>query len=510
MRKKNFILGTSISYLYNFVSIIVGIIAVPISLKYFGSEKYGVIAIINTLITYLSITNFGIPYAVGILAAQALGALERMKIIAKAFITIIVIVIASLGIFLFFSSNPSWIRVLGNIPKNIYTEVSAAAFFAAILFLLKLPFSLFSHGFIAIHKVYIAKIYDILLVIFPFIGMLITIFLKENLVFYFVTSGILIGFISIAGFIHFLFFERENRVLLINHFNKLIQPPTMNEFSAKSIFVTGFRLFIIGMAATVVWHTDNLVISHFIGLDAVTPYSITFRLITVTFVIFTTLNTALNPMYGNAYASRDYQWINETYNKITIISQILGGMVWIGSIAFAEDIINLWVGPKGYGGMLMVFAIGGYGYTVSLNHVHSGLINSTNLIKNVAYIGWSEAMVNLFLSLLLVKYLGAGGVALGTFLAAVGTVFWMLPLELFKRSDGEIRFKYMQALNQFFIVILPFLICALITSFVIVNKDIRLTANLLLISLYIMVSYNKIPQDLKNSILELFRKNIVN
>ena len=70
-RKKIFLLGTASSYGTNIVSIIVGLISVPIGLHYFGPIRYGVWAVISSVITYLNLSNLSINSATPVLIAKA-------------------------------------------------------------------------------------------------------------------------------------------------------------------------------------------------------------------------------------------------------------------------------------------------------------------------------------------------------------------------------------------------------------------------------------------------------
>lgn len=503
-RGKLFFLGTGISYLHNLISLGIGLVSIPISLTYFGVERYGALAIITTLLTYLSVTNFGIPAAAGILVAKALDKAEQLKIIAKAFIVITLLSTVVFLVFAFLTRYPFWIKIIGKIPANIHDEVGTAALLAGVLFLFNLPFTLFLQGFIGIQKVHIAKLYDILMVVFSFIALIVTITLQKNIVYYFVLKGIFTIFVSLISVVHFNFFEKENVSALKFSVPKLFEPAAIYEFSTKSLLVTGFRIFASGMAALVVWHTDNLVISNVLGLKAVTPYAVTFRVIAGVFVVFTTLNTTLNPMYGNAFSAKNYKWIENNYNRITAIEQILGGLVWIGAVAFTQDVITLLIGPSGYAGMLVVFALGGYGYSLSLVHAHAGLLSSINKIKNVVYIGWCEAAANLILSLILIRFWGVGGVALGTFLAAMSTVFWLIPREISRKTKGEIKFNFPETVKFFFIILLPAIFGVLFTHYCIQNQICRMSLDVLIILLYVVFSYKRLTPDIKRVLQNLY------
>ena len=62
-RKKTFLLGTVYSYGTTIVSVIVGVISVPIGLHYFGPVRYGIWAVISSVIAYLNLSNLGVTAA---------------------------------------------------------------------------------------------------------------------------------------------------------------------------------------------------------------------------------------------------------------------------------------------------------------------------------------------------------------------------------------------------------------------------------------------------------------
>lgn len=504
-RRKSFLLGVFSGGITNIVATVVGIFSAPIGLKYFGIEKYGTLAVISTLLTYLSTSQIGLPTAVSVLASKAIDRLEQLRLIMKGFVLSFVIVVFVIAGFLVYTRSSHWLNVIGKVPLSIYKEVARATFISAILFLLNLPLSIFLSGFVASQKVHIERLYNMMITsIIPFAGLLITIWQKGNLVFYSYVKGIMTIFASLIAVVHLLFADSENRSC-VRQPGRLFSQSSIDEFSLHSIIATSLRFFIIGLAATVVWHTDNLIISHFFGVKDVTPYAITFKLITSTFFIFSVIAYPVFPMIGKAYSAGDLGWIIQTYNRLILILSLLGGAIWISSIAFARDIINIWVGPDGYAGKLTVFALGGYGYACSVMAMPNMVSTGLNFIN--VFIGWSEAIANIVLSIFFVKYLhmGIGGTALGTFLASFLTVFWMVPLYIRKKSKGKIVLSYSYVIRTFFLIILPCLFLLMIFNYLKIDSNVKRFLNAMVVISYIMISYRILPLDIKDMIKDLSR-----
>lgn len=501
-RKKIFLLGTASSYGTTIVSIIIGLLSVPIGLHYFGPVRYGIWAVISSVTAYLSISNLGIPTAAQALTAKASEPFEQWAILRRSLFLLLissaVFLSVVLGIAHFY---PGWVVALGKIPANLQDEAAETTIVITILFLLNLPLAVFSAGFFGVQKIYWVNFYASLTRIAGLVALILTVFLlKGNLVTLALFSGMATLFVGIVCASHFLFTHSELR----QKFDKTIN----KEFSTKSIFTTGIRFFSIGLAALVVWSTDNLVISHFIGPKAVTPYAITFALFALGFSTFTAVNGALWPMYGHSAGRNQWEWIQQTYNHAVHLLPILGGLLWVGGIAFAREIINLWAGPEAYGGLLVVFALGGYGYTLSLVNTHATILNALNLIKNTVVFAWLEAALNLGISIALVRILGIGSVALGTFLAALMIPFWILPLLIRHKTAGKVKTDIKPIMSHAIGVMFPCLTLVLLAYFYAPVIWIRLIINIFIITIYLILSWCIMQLDtrnlIKNMLTELY------
>jgi O-antigen/teichoic acid export membrane protein len=491
-RKKTFLLATASGYATPIVSILVGLIFVPIGLHYFGAVRYGIWAVISSVIAYLSLSNLGITTAAAVLTAKASAPFEQWAVLRRSLFLLVISTAVVLGVVLGIAHfYPGWVIVLGNIPADLHGEVAEAAIAIAILFLLNLPLTVFSAGFIGCQRVYWERFYASLTTIAGILALILTVFLlKGNLVTLALFTGIARLLVSIACASHFLFTSSELR----QKFDK----PMSEEFSTNSIFTSGIRFLVIGIAATIVWNTGNLVISHFLGAEMVTPYAVTFALFSLGFSIFIAINGALGPMYGQSAGRNQWEWVQQTYNHAVHLLPILGGLLWIGGIAFAREIISLWAGPQAYGGLLVIIALGGFGYTLSLVNSHSTMLFALNRTKRFVVYEWLDAGANVGISLALVRVLGIGGVALGMFLGDFLTVFWLLPRDVAYQTAGKVSIHIRPIISHAIGAMFPCLAFVILSYLFIPVAWMRVIINVFIVILYLALSWRIMSPDIRN------------
>ena len=501
-RKKTFLLGTASHYGTTIISIIVGLVSVPIGLQYFGVVRYGIWAVISSVIAYLSLSNLGITTAAATLTAKASAPFEQWAVLRRSLFLLVISSAVVLGLVLGIAHfYPGWVVVLGKVPADLEGEAAEAGVAIAILFLLNLPLTVFSAGFTGRQKVYWERFYASLTTIAGLLALILTVFLlKGNLVTLALSGGLARILVGIVCASHFLFSSSELR--------QKYDKPISREFSTNSIFASGIRFLVIGIAATIVWNTGNLVVSHFLGAEMVTPYTVTFTLFSLGFSIFMAINGALWPMYGQSAGRNQWEWVQQTYNHTVHLLPILGGLLWIGGIAFAREIISLWAGPQAYGGLLVVIALGGYGYTLSLVNSHATILSALNRTKRMVVYGWLEAGANLGISLALVRVLGIGGVALGMFLGSFLTVFWYLPRDVAYQTQGKVRIHIRPVINHAVGAMFPCLAFVLLSYLFVPSTWMRVTINIFIVILYLALSLRIMSPDtrslVRNMVTEVY------
>lgn len=505
--KKNYLLTLFTSVVTGTISSLIGLLSVPISLNYWGVERYGIWAIITSILVYLNISNLGLSASASILIAKNNKFQDKIKILKRAFNILILITIVLGSFFIIVNIYyKEWILLLGKIPPWLETETYKSCFLLGIFFFINLPFSLISSVILGFQKLYVEKIFSLCQAVSNFLSLLLVIHFKGNLVTFAVYTGLSTLLLNIIKFIYYYFFIYL-KTKHVNNIRQNIDCENNYETSYKIIFTTGIRFFLMGLGATLVWNTDNFIISHFIGVEEVTPYSIIFRLYYILFNIIFMINNSILPIMGKEAGSNNWEWINKTYNSLLIIVSITGGFTWLIGLLFFKDIILIWVGKKGYAGLLTVLALGAYSYLLSMVNLNSGIMYSFNYLKRMYLLSWLEALINISSSIMLLKHFGLGGVAMGTFLGSLLTCSWILPLLIVKRNGNRIKYNRSFILTHFFLLLLPLVIVGIFVQIYVSVRYLRIIFGCTIVLLYLAISYMLMPVEVKIFLNNLLPKN---
>lgn len=476
------------------ITSLIGVITVPLILNYFGTDKYGIWNVINSFVVYLSMTNLGLNAATSILMNKNANYISKIKIFKKSLnIIFAVLPIILVLLALFNYGYPEWIKFI-NSPEALENEAKVATIIMIVFSILMLPFSLLTSAINGFQKNYVENLFGILGAIFSFLSILFVVYLKKDLIYLAVLVSLTSLGLNIIKTLYFLFF-----IIKKIDFKSHSDDECNSESSYKVILITGMRCMVGAIASMVVLNTDNIVIAKYMGVEYVTPFSITFRLYTIIFSLIYIFNSSIVPLIGRNIQDRDY--IKKIYDKTFLTVTIIGGLFWVGTLAFGKTLIYLWVGKEGYAGMPVLLFLGAYSYVFSVVNLNYIMINTFNHLKGVVFVTWLEGGLNLILSIYFCKYYGLAGIALGTFLGTFLSPFFLFPLVLKKRTKSLIVQNNKFILKHFVMSVIPTIIGAYF-----INKIEGLflyTAfmTIILCLLYLGLSYLCLSKDNKYKLL---------
>src|SRR6185437_8736352 len=288
-------------------NLLIGAITVPITVRYLGAEGYGLWMAISSTVSMVIQFDIGIATTLTNLISEAYVRSDK-KLAAQYFATalwVILGIVSLLGLVGWLVwPHVNWASLFHVTNPLLVRQAPVAMAVAFIVFLGYLPSGLATRILGGYQELHIAN--------------------------YFGIAGSLLGLLSILAVVYFhlglpvlvgcfagsMLASNLACLTWICFVHKPWMKPWPSRFRramTRVIFGSGSMFFLIQMANLVVWNSDNIVIAHFRGAAAVTPYSVTWRLVCYITALQTLAVPALWPAYAEAYVRGDIQWVRKTY-----------------------------------------------------------------------------------------------------------------------------------------------------------------------------------------------------
>ena len=176
------------------------------------------------------------------------------------------------------------------------------------------------------------------------------------------------------------------------------------------------------------------------------------------------MNSIVYPVYGKLISERNLDLVNKYISFILYVLPFYGLTVLTFFMLFSSEIILLWTNDiNAYGGYLLFFSLGLYVYVISFSSSLSSLINAMGLTKKTVIPSWIEVFLNLSLSIIFLKFIGIGGVALASVLASIFSLIYAAII--LTNQDGiDLNLKRRLKLD-FLCFLLPLIIIWFISRF---------------------------------------------
>lgn len=485
-------------------SSIISFISAPISLNYWKVERYGLWALLYSVMQYLIIANFGVGQAATILIGKNIKYKSKIIILRRsATILFLSIAFVILVIVILHFHNVDWVTLLGRIPEHLKNEGRTAGIFIVLFFFINLPFTLVTSMLNGCQKAYIENFFLLLTSIANLVGLIFVISLRLTLKHLAIVNGFIALGLNLVKLILTYFVLRKE----VSDFVK-DDVESNRDLAYSTILKTSVRCFLVWLAATLVYNTDNFIVSNMMGLKEVMPYSITYRLYSISHTFIFTFIGSMAPLMARAFGANDWEWIDRNYGRFMTLASFLGGLIFIGGLAFCHDLILLWVGPKAFAGVGVLLALGAYSYLLSMTNLNFNIINSFNYTKGIWLVSYLEGFIKISLSVALAKVWGLAGIAAGTAFGSLLGPTWIYMMVIHRRSKKMIHIPLRGIAKHFSYCVLPVIICLILIQSSFSTPLPRILGGFIFTVAYCALSYVIWPKKVKNDIQERFREII--
>lgn len=400
------------------ITIVVSLLMVPMAVHYLGTEQYGLWVAVSSLVAMLAFLDGGAGNAVINMVAHASGAKEDSlgKIVSTAFFSLLVLALVCCLLFLVTFPFVSWGKLLGVSGSTSPSDLKIVVILVGMFFFVSMFTTLVGKIQRGMQEGNLDNFWNGMGAVLSLLFVYIAIQKDAGLV------GFVIAFLAgsffayLGSMAHYFFFYRRNLRPRFGNVDGTV---------AKDLFAVGGMFFVLQIAGAIQGQADNVIIANMLGAAAVTNYAICMKLFLMVPMLSSLILTPLWPAYREALASGDMQWVKSTFVRsmrwaffISIPSAVV--LVMLGG-----KIIELWVGQETVPSMDLLLGCGIWLVMMTIGNTLGVFLNGLQLVKIQIIVATSSAIINVLLSIWLIKVIGVVGAIWGSVISYF--IFVLLP-----------------------------------------------------------------------------------
>jgi O-antigen/teichoic acid export membrane protein len=407
-RYRRALLTTLASGLARAISIVTGLISVPLTLHYLGIERYGLWMTISAVIAALGFSDLGISNGLMNGIAQAHGRNDRLlarQYVSSAFFFLVAVALALGACFAVSYPWVPWGALFRVQSAQAISEAGPAVAAFVICFLLNIPAGLASRVQAGYQEGFIANLWAAFGSALCLVFLLLAIHIHGSL-------ALLVLAMAGAPILALL----ANGVIQFGIQRPWLLPSWryVNSGVSKSLLRLGFLFFSLQLASAIGYSSDTVVLTRMLGAEAVSQYSIPFRLFSLIAIVVSFLITPLWPAYAEALEKGDHHWIRRTLYRSLILTATVSAVMSGALVLFGAKIISLWVGPNIRPSTLLLVGLGLWGVVSAVSSTVSVFLNGISVVRFQIYLAAVGSVTNIVASVYLTRRIGIPGVVFGS------------------------------------------------------------------------------------------------
>lgn len=406
-RNRRLAAGVATGILTKGVAFTLTLLTVPMTLHYLGPERYGIWVTMISMLAWLSMVDLGIANGLSPMLSAAYG--KNRQDLARDYIATAFWSLSAIATLAGTAITLLWDWIDWGLVFNIHEpemkhQISRAVSLAVCFFLLNLPFSINQRILLAYQQGPTANLWQLLVSLAGVIGIYLVTLTKGGLVF------LVLGYSGAQLFISF-----ACSIWLFGWSKPLLRPFTRPKWpEAKQVFSLG-GLFIINQIATLlIFQKDIMLITHYLGPAAATPYSVTWQMFFYLNAIHILISPYLGPSFGEAFARGDQQWMRNAFGRYMRATCIVAVPAIALLTMFHRAVLSAWVGPDLVPVLATVYWMALWSFVLAILGPMVSLLVGVGRLKQYTIFNIAAATISLIMSIWLIKILGVTGVIAAT------------------------------------------------------------------------------------------------
>jgi O-antigen/teichoic acid export membrane protein len=379
------------------------LVSVPMTLHYLGQERYGIWVTMISVLAWISMVDLGVANGLTPLLSSAFGKDRKdlaQKYVASAFWSLIAIVILVGAVIAMCWGWIDWSRLFNIAGHELESQASTAMALAVGIFLAGLPLSITQRIYLAYQQGMTANLWQLLISLAGVIGIyLVTLNQSGGLVY------LVLGYSGAQ-----LLVSLSNAVWLFGWSKPQLRPFVLPKLSeARQVMTMGGMFFINQIATLIIFQKDNILITHYLGPAQAAPYSVTWQMFLYLNVVNLLIAPYLGPALGEAHAKGDLLWTRKVFRRYMVATCAVAVPLVILLALFHRFILQAWVGPSIVPTTGTVFWLALWTLLLSVQWPIITLLNNTGRLRVFTTSNGIAALLNMFLSVVLIRTVGVSG-----------------------------------------------------------------------------------------------------
>lgn len=406
---------------------------------------------------YLGLFDFGIGFAVVRFVAryQKMGDVRsRNEIIATAFYVAMILALLVMAVTVFIMLNAA---SYFDIPSDLIASTQGVILLIGLSIAIGFPLSIFSEALAG--GLYRFDLFNIISFLMAIFRTVLTVILLES------GSGLTgLGVAALsASIIGYLWRLRMLRKLLPD---LSIRPRLVSRRVIQKIGNYSFFSFILVLSGRIAFYSDSFIVGFFKGIEAVAVFGIASKLVEYLRQLTFTLTRLFSPVASRLDPDTDKQELKRIFfdgSRLNLLFSLPLSLIlyfWGGAL------IRIWVGSD-FSYSVVILQVLLIGHLASFTQAISGeILLGVGRHQTFALFSIAGAIVNIILSIILVKKIGLLGVAWGTTLPLILISIIYLPVAAIRLVETTLGYYLREA-------ILPAVLSSLVPGifiFIVVDK----------------------------------------
>lgn len=392
----------------------------PYIISNLGKQEFGIWALVGVISSYAQLSDFGITESLIKFMAEYKARDDSVKLnqlINTAFSVYLILGIICCVLFLLVL--PFVTESILSIPPEFQVKANYLFRIAVVLFFINMVMGVFGSLIIGFQRMGYTNL----------IAMLSTLITAFGTVFFisqgYGLSGLVYNNVIVTGFTICANLVVAKRLFPQLFFNPFIY---FNRDILRTIFGFSWKVQLTNLTQLMVYQLDRVLLSHYVGLEAVSYYEIANRIATQARGLIATIFSPMSPAASALHAVDYHHKIAGLYKRAFKYMSITAVPFMMLIIALAHPFIRIWMGP-GYETSAITLQLLLAAYMLVLLTVPGAcILSGINKPEVAMQSSILAGILNLVLCLILVEFVGYYGVVIGIFISIIisGSYFLLM------------------------------------------------------------------------------------